>query len=80
MAKIVRIPRERITQEELEVLERFSSSAPRYLRRTREMEEEWLGKLREGAAIEPGPLSLEFMEERELVRRLKVVRHPKRRE
>jgi len=79
MAIVVRMPRERITQRELEVLEAVLEMGPRHLRRVRNVEEEWLGKLRRGATVEPGELGLEECEEWAVVRRLKVVRKRGRR-
>ena len=80
MARVVAMPRERITQKQLQMLEVILEMGDRHLRMRLADEQEWLEKMRQGAAIEPGPLSLEMVEEREVVRRLKVVRKARQRQ
>jgi hypothetical protein len=74
MAQVVELPRERITQRNLKMLEIVLECGERHLRERLEAERQWLEKLRRGAVIEPGPLDLVECAEREVVRRLKVVR------
>jgi hypothetical protein len=65
------MPRDRITQVELEPLESVLEMGDRHLRLRMEEEQRWLAKLRQGAVIEPGELDLEVVEERAVGRRLK---------